>query len=543
MSKNKQKDNKSKDNKDYRNSQSRGNRGRGNSKPKSEPKVTEEVAEEGKGPKDINNPAFYYSDPKTLDQLQNYSFNEFGGIPVEFDFGGNGNMTSWDNEMIATYWINPSLPETASGNQYHMDGATTASLRNFLKLSGSNAKTTNYAPQDVTILVLAIASLLLMISFIRRVFGVAYFFNYRNRTYPEKLLKMMGVDAADLNTNLADYRTRFNKLLAIAQQICFPSDIMLFNKCATMFDAIYLDDADSNLAQTYLLAPYSLWIFDEVYNSNGAGLRTVYPTGTANAPVPMSQILNLFESMISALLTSTSLNYIYSDVMRCVQKGYITNVIKFETIPENYAAPIGYNEEVKDWMHNATILGVPLATSDQYTTGLLYPTLTPDNDVSCAAGINKVLYHPQFKVNNNSGYTRLIDFDHDVIKIEERVRATRYAQRYTTVKTSGNEFYTNELALNDSYIVLMQITADGQTITDYYSNNPAVPSAGSTVARRADNLSKFDWAPLMYYMELDSNKEITRADIFGDLDYYTQFDYKLAKKIYDYEIITLILIG
>lgn len=525
-------------------------KGKGGYKPKPsnrKPRPQKEVEEDKKVMKDgdINNPAYYYESADVLDQVMNFSFNEYGGMPVELwadeNYGSMSNVT-WDNHMVASFWVNPSIPETADTSPTAMDGATTAALRNFLKLSGSNAKTTNYAPQDVSILILALAEVIKCSTFIARAFGIAYLFNYRNRTYPEVLLRAMGIDPDSFSKNLADWRVRYNKLLAVASKIPFPADLPLFRKAADLYGSLYCDDNDSALAQTYMLCPYSFWMYDETYDSNGAGLVTtkiVNPNGL----IGMNQVLDAFESMISVLLTSSALNYIYSDVMRCQQKGYITNMLTFNPIPENYIVMPVYNEEVKDWLHNAVFMGAPLATGSHHVTGLKFSNVTNENDVSCMAATNKLLYHPQFKVATKYGFEALIDFDHDNVTIEQKVRATRFTQRYDTI-TDGTNHWTDETALNDEYLVEACFYLDATngnpdaTISGTWLNAPS--NVGATL-KLMDVMSKFDWFPLQYRFYTDGG--VDKVAVIGDTDYYTNVDYWLARKIYDYEIIHLLQIG
>lgn len=487
---------------------------------------------------DINNPAYYYEDPNVLSQVMNFSFNEFGGVP--FSLESDGVSFPVHNIMISTIALNPSIPESTSAVPTRMDGTTTAAIRNFLALSGSNAKTTTYAPQDVEILTLAIAELIKCTTYCARAFGVAYLFNYRNRSYPEMLLEAMGVNADDFSKHLADYRVRFNKLLTIASKIPFPADIPLFRKSADLYAYIYLDDPNSALAQTYMFVPYSTWLFNEAYDSNGAGLETfsfVQPTST------MGDILDRLEQMISALVNSTSLNSIYSDVMRLVQNGKISQMITFKSIPEDFVVVPIYNEEVRDWLHNAIIVGHPIATADQYYDSATMEALTNLNDVSCDANTNRLLYHPQFALPNGSfGSEAVIDFTHDNVSLEDRVRATRLSQRFTWVKDSNNKYYTNELAFIDNYIVEIWYWTGENDIMWYYLNQSyddlsRTGLTPQTVSVVSHTLSKFDWAPLYYF------RNGGQFNIIGDLDYYTTLDFKTLKKIYDYEVIHLLQIG
>lgn len=539
MKQNNAKDFSKKSNSNKNNYKGRSNRSNKSNKNGGSPKSDEPKYTNG----DINDPSYYYEEPTVLQQVMNFSFNEFGGVPITIDRDQWGNKLSTDNMMVASYWINPSIPETDSSTSYTMDGVTTASLRNFLALSGSNAKTTVYAPQDVTLLTLAVAELIKVSTWLARAFGVAYLFNYRNRSYPETLLGAMNINYDDFNRNLATYRVRYNKLLAMASKIPFPADIPLFRKAADLYAYLYLDDPNSALAQTYMLNPASVWLFDEEYDENGAGLKTLKLV-TGDAGETMSDILDRFEHMISALVNSTSLNAIYSDIMRLVQNGKISNLITFKPIDDMFTIAPVYNEEVRDWLHNAMIMGNPLSGSGHYPISGMH--FTPDNDVSCDAANNKVKYHPQFLLPMDFGYSGVIDFTHDNPTVEEKVRATRFTQRFTTqVNSEDNKIYTMNLALADEYIVNVYFY-DGSTpdtASMYLYNNYANYDNDDITKRRVAQvgfaLSKFDWAPLFYWAALDHGSLF----IEGDLDYYTVLDYKTVKKIYDYEIIHLLQIG
>lgn len=485
---------------------------------------------------DINDPSYYYGDANVLEQVMNFSFNQFGGVPYDIKGSGTGTVYSAHNYMIATYWLNPSVPNSSPiSTQVNMSGASIAALRNYLLLSGSNAKTTSYAPQDVIVLMLAVAELIKVATFCARAFGVAYLFNYRNRSYPESLLHAMGIDVADFNDNLAKYRVRFNKLLAIASKIPFPADVPLFKKASELYANLYLDDPSSALAQTYMFCPNTVWLFDEAYDANGAGLRTTTLVD-ANTPVAFSSVLYTFETMVAALVNSTSLNSIYSDIMRLAQNGKIGPMITFNSIPEDFIVVPVFNQEIKSWVHNAMIMGNPLATSAQYNP--YSEIFTNLNDVCCDANTNSVLYRPQFKLKGEFGYEGLLDFDHDNVSIADKVEATRLSMRWSLTKDTNNNWYTDLLAMADEYVVKATMYT-GENLTQIYTLDTSFvnPSTISQTFALTEILSKFDWAPFVYYETSGTMR------VIGDLDYYTTIGYDTLRKVYDYEIIHLLQIG
>lgn len=482
---------------------------------------------------DVNNPAYYYDNNTVLDQVMNFSFNQFGGIPIEMHTDST-NVATFSNPMIVTYALNPSIP-IINPQMAGTFGSTTAALRNFIALSGSNAKTTNYAPQDVLLLEMALGEVLKMATWIARNLGCAYLFNYRNRDYPEQLYIANCVDPVDLKQNLAQYRVEFNKLLTLASKVPFPAAIPAFAKATSIYGSMYLDDDNSALAQTYMFIPYSTWVFNEAYNANGSGLTTqIVCDGTVK---PLSFYLQLFENMISALLNSTTLNYIYSDVMRLVQAGKMTDLLKFSPIDENFTVVPTYNAEIETWLHNAIIVGKPLATADQHSWGGW--TFSDQNDVSSDAGNNRIIYCPQFDIPGEAGYEALLDFDHDNVSVEERVRATRFATRWIPDKDSVGAF-TTSIALSDHYIVSMNTYFNNGKTTLWNSYYDLSTATATSIISRMCNLTKFDWAPIVYPF---SENDVTKCRPIGDLDYYTLLDYPVIRRMYDYEVIHYYQIG
>lgn len=508
------------------------NRGRGNYNRSKDVERDIPRTEEKVG--DINNPAYYYEGPTVLDQIMNFSFNQYGGVALDIHTDPV-NVANYYNPMICTYYLNPSIPTTWSNNPADTSGATTAGLRNFMYLTSTNNRSIPYSSQDLLILQMAIGNMLSTSSHLTRCLGLPWLFNYRNREYPEGIFHAIGLDANDFNHNLADYRLRYNRLLTLASKIPFPANIPAFAKNADMFSNIYLDDEDSALAQTYILVPQSIWIFDEAYNTNGSGLRTTnFVDGTIRT---FGDYLDLFEQQIGALLNSTSLNYIYSDILRLQQKGEMSTLLGFQPIPESYIVRPVYNAEVETWLHNAVIIGSPLATASQHAiAGITY---TDRNDVSCDANNNKLVYMPQFSLPGDIGYEALIDFDHDNVSIEDKVRSTRFSVRVMPASDAQGSFTMN-VALSDHYITKAVIFLGGTTINFTKSFLDCTSFTVAQLLTRFAALSKFDWAPILYVYH---SSDVTTAQPIGDLDYYTTLDYHFMRRLYDYEVIHYYQIG
>lgn len=526
---------KSNNNSNNKGSNSRSNSRRRNSQHKTnsngnKPK-TEELESKTCKEGNINDYRYYYNDENVLSQIMNFSFNQYGGIPVEFPTDVNNVKGSYEVPEIMSILVNPSTVQTTQ-SATTPSGVTTAALRNYLVLSGSNAKTTVYAPQDVQILMFALGEIIKVSMYCTRAFAFAYTFNYRNRTFPDALYRAMGINPNDFKQHLAQYRITFNTLQALASRIPFPAGNRYFAKCAGMFANIYADSDNSALAQNYMLVPYSTWLFDETYDTNGSGLHTQpFVNGVNN----FSVYLTIYENMINALLNSTSLNTIYSDVLRLAQNGKLSDMLRFNTIEESLVSVPIYNTEVESWLHNAICIGFPLAAADQYGSGH-----TPDNDLSSNANKNTIFYNPQWKSPSPFGESAMLDFRTDQVTPELKVNATRLSARWSCI-AHNSEYYTVNVAILDAYIVAFRVW-NGTSASENpgHFGNIVLTSlfTADRVAEFEANFSKFDWAPLRYYVNVTSATDYMDS-LCGDLNYYTLLNFVDLRKMYDYECLAL----
>lgn len=100
--------NKTNSNKNYR---GRKNNGKGKGDRKSSKRSSEESVDKN-DPNNINDSSYYYTDNTVLDQLQNYSFNQFGGVAVDFPVNSSNVPGTETIPMISCHYVNPSIPQT-----------------------------------------------------------------------------------------------------------------------------------------------------------------------------------------------------------------------------------------------------------------------------------------------------------------------------------------------------------------------------------------------------------------------------------------------
>lgn len=464
---------------------------------------------------DINDPSYYIYDPNLRAQLPNISFNQFTGYPAVI---GYDVVARKDTELTFPTCmrinLNPSAGVTDSFNL--SSGVNLAAMSMYTKLSANNAKTSAYAPQDLTTLLYAVSELIALSSHVARIFGVCRLFNYRNRSFPQKIVEYLGVEYQDLIDKFSDYRSMYNNLMVAASKIPIPANIALFQKSSKLYSNVYLDMEGSSMAQTYVFVPDTTWYLNETYNDNGTGLSTLsfgysqVSTGT----VTMYKLLSKLDLMINSLLQSSTLNAIYSDILRLADKEGLP-LYQFTTIDDSFVTVPVYNPEVRQWINNMVVVGSPIgdSTSEDYT---------PSNDVVPVAGSNVIKYKPCFLANAAYLLNPILNFDHQNVTSDEVIEATRLSASWGFLGTFKERNVLADLTLPDHYVT---------SIVIYGAGDPAVHelpfmSENSSFVWRWSN---FDWAPFLYMI---TSSGVLSA-VVGDTNYYTTIEHDFLKRLND----------
>lgn len=472
----------------------------------------------------INDPMYYFLDDQLKNQITNISFNQFNGTPNSLgtiNYQGN-TVEAVDKAPYAMrIELSPSAGYTGPGYSSVGNAVNLAALKLYTELSANNAKTTNYAPQDLTTMILAIGSVISLSSHITRAFGMLNVFNQRNRAYPRQMLEIAGFDYDDLIGNAANYRIKFNTLMTAANKIPIPANIPYFKKCSDLYHGSYWDMDGSNLAQTYLFVPGTEWLFNEAYSEAGTGLETVSVLKDQGTRT-MDIYLTLLDEMIGALLNSITLNSIYSDVIRVATKSSM-ELFAFTGVADDYVVLPTYEPEVRHWINNATICGYPIVEAVDNHTAF--------NDVQPSVEYNRIIYQPAFRFNAaGMDANFFINFEEENPSADVIVESTRLVARFKLdYETATSTYVSREAALPDHYVNLIRIYGDeGNILMDR--------TVGYTV-NQAAALSAFDWSPAFYNV---SNTGVTYTLL--DLQYYTDLDFDYVKALQDSTYLGLLTI-
>jgi hypothetical protein len=484
-----------------------------------------------------NNPAWYFTDSGVADQVSRLSIRNFLGRSLQLKNSPfSSNVTDVTITPIYSALMMPSAGSGMSNPGILKNaGINQSGFRLYTKLAAFTGRALTYAPQDISIMVLAMGEIISTIEFIRRAFGVAYTYNQRNRVYPRAVIRSMGIDPDNMFENFSRYRNEFNKLVTRVNQIPIPKNIAYFDKCASLYEKLYLD-SDSPMAQTVITVPFKTWTLDESVSDQGSVLVTT-DFADPNSPKTVYQLLTIIGSMVDALLESSTLNVVYADILNYFNK-VGGEVWLFDYLTDGYTVVPEFNIKFMMQLHNATMVGVPSYTTFELVDGVNF--MTPNNDVYSNATYNSVIYSPAWSDGVISSHTPedlVVDFETANPTPEDIIENTRF-----TVLTGHLRAKTGWLSgatLPDHYIAAMLITDnDGKVETAVYTTQDTADTPANLLSV-SHALTKLDWAPLHYYAVIKDNALKYGKNIVGDINFYTTIDRNYLRPVDDFVTLAL----
>lgn len=481
-----------------------------------------------------NDPNWYFLDAAIANEASSFSFDQYVGVETSLPVRVYGSTaTSLQAEAAApvpaimVLEMAPSPGDTSDIKT----GINIAALKTYSTLSSMNAKTVNYAPQDITTLILGVGEIISTLEHIRRAFGVAFTYNQRNRSLPYKLLDGMGFNPDDFLDNIAQHRLQFNSWITAINKLPLLNNIAYLYKCMDIYQNVYMD-SDSSMAQIVLMKPNLTWRINETYSDQGTGLSTVTLPGSFGGSSATTNTWDkwagIVDDMIDTLFTSATYNYIYSDILNYSTKTG-AKLFYMDYLREDYSVVPQYNRTFMLQVHNATIAGVPNAT--QATNGT-----TRGNDVAPNVNKNIVDYNPLFRGFGTSVLPTLaiVDFDTSNPSLEDRIEATRYIALMKFVEGAGTQPTAVFAGAPDHFVthVNLQYGADKVETIDtsfpYYNGEEKFGNIKPYVLK-----NQVDWSPLMVITSLPEEGNTVSMTLSGDVNYYTTLDPEWFARVND----------
>lgn len=188
-----------------------------------------------------NHPEWYIYDKTMFEGVIQMPTLEFKGKEVPWKVSSIIDMANSNvikAPVASVYYMNPSAgPGHAEFNSTDLynNPINVAARKMYAELSASNAKTSQYAPQDIATLILALGQVIAMVTNAKRLYKIANYFNFYNRVIPKVLVEACNVTyegSLGLKSNMSDFRAKLNQIIARVNTIKFPGNLNYLRNAA-----------------------------------------------------------------------------------------------------------------------------------------------------------------------------------------------------------------------------------------------------------------------------------------------------------------------
>lgn len=402
----------------------------------------------------------------------------------------------------------------------------------------ANSRNTSYTSQDEMLVILAGASLFSSIAHGIRAYGTMKAFNQTNSYMPRGLIRAMGFNYDDLQTNLSQMWFDLNEMIARSAQIWIPNNLPFMERWFWMNSNIY-SDGNSSKSQFYMYVPQNFWYYNETLNDNGGGLS--YVTGSVGttsgaswsqsyaSPATWDQYREFINAQFTALIDSEDRGLIFGDILKAYGS---ERIYALKPIPVDYTVVPVYDPEVLSQIENSnqSIQTLVQIYQDQ-KTGKLY-----SGYVNSFTTASTWQYGLTYKVLNMHQAT---DPSPEQVMVATRMMSLG---NYPVLNSDGKfasfapaTCGTEEVA---GYFIITKTWAD---------TNPKILTVNLTDLTEPANLSfqlvynwaAFDWAPWINLMKQYNQpqgstvtvhqilaQEVTPEAFIGDYDQWTIIDWR-----------------
>lgn len=392
-----------------------------------------------------------------------------------------------------------------------------------------NSGAANYDSNDQMLYQIAACELYMFWSYAVRALGVINIYDHTNNYLPKALVRACGFDFDDLMKNQTKLRGAINTCAALMSSYAVPDIFPYYQREITMVSRIY-EDRDVLKPQIYVLRPEIYRTYEEATSDKGAVLKSHFMPDV----LTVDEWITIMNDMINKFRRSEDCGIISGDLLKAYGR---ENVVKMPVIDENYVVMPTYDENWLLQIHNAKIL----------TEGLLEENLT-QFDIKSDVDSGLVKYLPLLYTNKCAQLPNFIDIRKDDPTPEDVLVATRFCpstqygvalvpginKRVWAVKYAGLEIITSAFTV--------RLNAEtGEYEGDSVESSWIDANDADTDLFIEARLSKFDWAPFVYYGGssdvIGSNPKWTVFQQFGEISNYALLSDSNLEEIHRAEIL------
>lgn len=209
--------------------------------------------------------------------------------------------------------------------------------------------------QDALIYEFAVAEMYSYIEFLRRTYGLATRASVENAYIPNRLIEAMGIDPADVVTNLSQLRYGINLLIQKASQFAVPNEMTLFSRKVFLYSEVYIEGS-SIKDQMYMYSPAGFYVYANDSETKAGMLRYQEFLNTTDLSslslYSVKDLLTIGNGMINALMDAGDVSFVSGAIV----KTFGNNLISLNLLPEEYFVSPRFDITVLEQMKNATVI-------------------------------------------------------------------------------------------------------------------------------------------------------------------------------------------
>lgn len=346
---------------------------------------------------------------------------------------------------VCAFYMSPTFGNSVDG----FSPINVAARNIYSRIRYANSGSTNYDSTDLMIYLGAMDSVYSFLEYMKRIYGVARTYSNTNMYYPYALIRAMGMDPDDVQSNLNDFRAYINTFVAKVCATAVPATMPYMVRHMWMYRHIWVD-SNTEKPQTYMYTPHAFYRFQLDNNKNGMLAYTPLPSGQSK----VADLITYGNQLIAEIMNDEDFGTMSGDIM----KAFPGNLITLDMIDENYVVLPEYSEEVMSQIENITMLGYYITTP---TSGSSYDPEPNEHLMQMvtegSAGLDAYLtFQPKFQTMLNStvntitveqaapvieawAASRIVNMHHGDVSAANTIVATRLTNCLEYLPVSGSQ--------------------------------------------------------------------------------------------------------
>lgn len=471
---------------------------------------------QGRGDK-LNHPEWYAKNEQLLTSSASFSYS----WPLGNNLDLNYDHSTLNDTIKATLKNTESIPGLCSlqwvptiGYSVDKNSPVNIAARNIYSwVRHANSGSANYDAPDLMMYLVAADSLYSLYAMMRRLYGVMRLYTPLNKYYPEALVRAMGFDFNDMQDNLANLNFFINEFAIKVGSTAVPADMAYHRRHIWLNDNIYVDNATSGKAQTYMFVQKAYFKFNNLGTTGTKLTSEVLPDNCT-----FKQLTEFARSILSPIMGDEDFGIMSGDIIKAYG---ITNCIKLDEVPTNYTVLPLFDPDTLLQIKNMSLVGNPQFSSSSIPVSKLEVTQDP----SINEGI--LISNPVFgeyveDTPGNPGNSapllkKLITQYVDAPAPIDTMRATRFATIASeSIALSGTNLVANVFKTFGSEVATLaeiwtwsKSTSGTWSLSkvqttmglDYIEDHGGTPAVNSSIAKIIKSISVMDYFPIVYLCE------------------------------------------